>query len=396
MSVAVSGVRAVRVLEVCTILLTARVFIAPVARYLSVSGYEVAIGCSTANAPDGPRSSTVTELEGVSVYHVDIPRTIRPFKDLRACWTLYRLIKQFQPTIVHTQTSKAGMIGRLAAYLAGTPIIIHTAHAFPFHVNLHPVMRWVYVLLERWAGRVSDLIMVDTASVRDEGVRARVMRDAARLAVVPMGIDLNKFSPTGREPATLRRTLGLEPHDLVVGTVARLVPDKGLECFLQMAALIHAARPNTRFLIVGDGPLRDDLERQAIALNVRSTIVFTGHRADIPDLMAVLDVFVLPTLREGFGVVFAEAMAMEKPTVGSRIGPVSEVVEEGVTGYLATPGNPQEFAQFVLQLLGDQSKRRRFGEAGRRRVEQLFSQSRMCELIEGHYRRLLAQRGFVL
>ncbi len=395
MSVAASGVKAVRVLEVCTILLTARVFIAPVARYLSVRGYEVAIGCSTANASDGPRSPTMTELKGFSVHHIDIPRTIRPFKDLCACWALYRLIKQFRPTIVHTQTSKAGMIGRFAAYLAGTPIIIHTAHAFPFHVNLHPVMRWVYVLLERWAGRVSDLIMVDTVSVKNEGGRAGVMRDPSHLAVVPMGIDLNKFSPTGREPATLRRTFAWEPQDLVVGTVARLVPDKGLECFLQMAALVHAARPSTRFLIVGDGPLRADLERQAIALNVHSRVLFAGHRADIPDLMAVLDVFVLPTLREGFGVVFAEAMAMEKPTVGSRIGPVSEVIEEGVTGHLATPGRPQEFAQYVLQLLEDQSKRRRFGEAGRRRVEQLFSQSRMCELIEGHYRRLLAQKGFV-
>ncbi len=125
-------------------------------------------------------------------------------------------------------------------------------------------------------------------------------------------------------------------------------------------------------------------------------MVFAGHRTDIPELMQAMDLFVLPTRREGFGVVFAEAMAMGKATVGSDIGPIAEVVEDGVTGYLAPADNPEAFAARALALLSDDAKRRVFGEAGRRRVEQRFSQSRMCELIEGHYRHLLVQKGFVL
>jgi glycosyltransferase involved in cell wall biosynthesis len=285
------------------------------------------------------------------------------------------------------------MIGRIAAYCAGTPIVIHTAHAFPFHASLHPLVRRLYVVLERWAARFADLIMVDTESVKQDGLRADVVQDHTKLVVVPMGIDLKKFSPSSHRPDTLRRTFGLSPEHLVVGTVARLVPDKGLECFLQMAALVRAARPDARFLIVGEGPLRQALEQQATALHLNEAVIFAGHRTDIPALMEVMDIFVLPTRREGFGVVFAEAMAMKKATVGSRIGPISEVVKEGVTGYLAEPDRPEEFARHVVELLGDASKRYAFGMAGRRRVEECFSESLMCERVETHYRRLLAHKG---
>jgi glycosyltransferase involved in cell wall biosynthesis len=211
-----------------------------------------------------------------------------------------------------------------------------------------------------------------------------------------MGVDLKKFSPSPQGPDNLRKTLGFQSSDLVVGTVARLVPDKGIECFLRMAASIRAARSDVRFLIVGDGPLRGDLERMADALGIRLSVVFTGLRTDVPDLMDAMDLFVLPTLREGFGVVFAEAMAMGRAVVGSRIGPVAEVVEDGVTGYLVLPDAPEEFAVRALELLSDEAKRRAFGEAGRRRVEKLFTEERMCETIERHYRRLLDSKGLIL
>jgi glycosyltransferase involved in cell wall biosynthesis len=383
----------IRVLEVCTILLTARVFVAPVAKYLSRRGYEVAVVCSTGNATDGPLIHGHTVLEEFPVYHVDIPRAICPFKDVLATWSLYRLFRMQKPTIVHTQTSKAGIVGRLAARLAGVPVIVHTAHAFPFHAYLSAPVRKAYIMIERIAARWADCVFVDTESVRQDGLRAGVVEDPSKLVVVPMGINLEQFSPASSRPADLREALCLPSDSLVVGTVARLVPDKGLECFLRMAALIIASLHDTRFLIVGDGPLREELARQARELRIDAHVVFAGHRTDIPDLMALMDVFVLPTRREGFGVVFAEAMAMERPTVGSRIGPVAEVVEEGVTGYLAPPDMPEEFAARVLELLADPAKRRMFGQAGRRRVERLFSEEVMCRTIEGHYRRLLATKG---
>lgn len=385
----------IRVLEVCTILLTARVFVAPVAKYLSRRGFEVAVVCSTGNVVDGPLIHGHAAVEGFPVHHVDIPRTIRPIRDLLATWSLFRLFRMQKPAIVHTQTSKAGFVGRLAARLAGIPVIVHTAHAFPFHAYLSPPVRKAYVMIERMAARWADCVFVDTESVRQDGLRAGVAEDPSKLVVVPMGINLEQFSPASARPADLRESLRFPSDSLVVGTVARLVPDKGLECFLQMAAVIIAARPDTYFLIVGDGPLREELARQARELGIDAHVVFVGHRTDIPDLMAAMDVFVLPTRREGFGVVFAEAMAMERPTVGSRIGPVAEVVEEGVTGYLVPPDMPEEFAVRVLELLADRAKRRMFGQAGRCRVERLFSEEAMCRTIEGHYRRLLTAKGLM-
>lgn len=383
-----SGPPPVRVLHVCTIYLTARVFVAPVARFLSARGYDVAIACSMADAPDGPRQAGNEALAGIPVHHIPISRTIQPWKDLAAVWKLYRLIKQLRPTIVHTQTSKAGVVGRLAARLAGTPLVIHTAHAFPFHQYLPVVVRWFYVAIERCAARLADLVIVDTESIRADGLRYRVVSDSEKLAVVPMGLDLNKFTPASGS-SSYRQQRGIDPGMLVVGTVARLVPDKGIECFLRMAAEIRKVRTDVRFLIAGDGPLRKDLEKLADELGLKAVVVFAGHQEQIPVVIGSMDLFVLPTRREGFGVVFAEAMAMGVPVIGSRIGPVAEVVEDGVTGYLSSPERPEEFAAHALELLGDESKRQAFGRAGRRRVEQYFDEVRMCESIEHLYRRLL-------
>ena len=383
----------VRVLHVCTIALTAHAFIAPLAKYLHHRGYEVAVACSTGAQPDAPDDLRCRDVSGARMYHVPIARTVRPLQDVVAILKLWGLIRRLRPHIVHTQTSKAGVVGRLAARLAGTPIVIHTAHAFPFHPHQPPAVRRCYVVIERWMARLTDLIIVDTESVRSDGLREHVVNAPEKIVTVSMGLDLQKFSPSKSGPGNLRTALGVRPQSLVVGTVARLVPDKGMDCFLEMAAQILAVRKDVQFFIVGDGPIRGTLQQRASELGITPHVLFLGHRDDIRDLMEAMDVFVLPTKREGFGVVFAEAMAMGKATVGSRIGPVAEVVEDGVTGYLVPPDDAQGFAVRVLGLLADEKKRLDFGTAGRRRVEQYFNETRMCDSIEGHYRHLLETRN---
>ena len=168
--------RLIRVLHICTILLTARVFIAPLLRHLAGRGYDVAVACSGAEAADGPGLSADRKVAGCPLYPVAISRTIRPLADLRAIWQLYWLVRRLRPDIVHTQTSKAGAVGRLAARLAGAPIVIHTAHAFPFHPYLSAPVRWAYTLIERLAAGWADLVMVDTESVRADGLRYRIVQ----------------------------------------------------------------------------------------------------------------------------------------------------------------------------------------------------------------------------
>ena len=169
----------IKVLHVCTTFLTAQAFIAPLAQYLSRYSYDVAVACSGEAPLETPGVSVDREIRGCPVYTIALPRRIQPLEDLRALWQLWGLIRRFEPHIVHTHMAKAGVLGRLAAWLAGTPVVIHTAHAFPFHPYLPDFIRRFYVLIERWAAKLSDLIIAPSESVRTEGLRYRIVDDPA-------------------------------------------------------------------------------------------------------------------------------------------------------------------------------------------------------------------------
>lgn len=381
-----------KVLHVCTIPLTARTFVASLASYLETRGYEVTIACS--EDPDQESGTTMEEMRaaGFRMKAIPIPRHIQPIGDLRATLELYRFIREERFAIVHTQTTKAGFVGRLAAYLARAPVVIHTAHAFPFHPYLPAMRRKLYAWMERVAAKWADLVMVDTDAVRLDGLYHRVA-PPEKILTVPMGINLQRFSRQRTNPAAVREEWGIPFDAPVVGSVARLVPDKGLECFLDAAARVAALNERVRFLIVGGGPLRPALEQQAQRLGIAERVIFAGVRSDIPAQMAAMDLFVLPTLREGFGVVLAESMAMEVPVVASDIPAVLEVVADGETGILLPPGDPERFAVAILDLLGDETRRRAMGAAGRRRVELLFDERQIFARIEATYTRLLRLKG---
>ncbi len=383
----------IKVLHVCTISLTARTFIASLARYLDSRAFDVTIACSDDRKAESGSAMEEMRQAGFRMKDIPIARTIRPFADAWLTLKLYRFMRDEGFAIVHTQTSKAGFVGRCAAWLARVPVVIHTAHAFPFHPYLPPWVLRFYVTLERWAAGWGDMIMVDTEVVRTEGLRYRIA-PTDKIVTVHMGIDLNRFSPERVNGATTRCQWGISPDEPVVGTVARLVPGKGLEVFLDAVARVAERHPRTRFLIVGGGPLQAALEQKAHDLGIANRVVFTGVRSDIPEHLAAMDLFVLPTLREGFGVVFAEAMAMGKVVVGSDIAPVREVVADGETGLLFPPDDTDGFAEAIVSLLADEPRRRAMGAAGRHRVEQCFDERKMFERIETEYRRLLNKKGW--
>jgi len=172
-----------------------------------------------------------------------------------------------------------------------------------------------------------------------------------------------------------------------------LVPDKGLECLLEAAAEVAKSRADAKFLIAGDGPLRGELVRMSATFGIEDRVIFAGFRDDIPSLLAAADIFALPTLREGFGVAFAEAMAMGVPVVGSKIGPITEVVKDGETGILVPPNQARSLAQAILLLLEDEAKRKEMGKAGRVGAETLFDERSNFHKIESLYQQLLRQKG---
>ncbi len=385
----------IKVLHVCTIPLTARTFISSLARYLDSRAFEVTIACSDDRKAESGSAMKEMRQAGFRMKPMPIPRTSRPFADAWATLKLYQFMRAERFAIVHTQTSKAGFIGRCAARLARVPVVIHTAQPFSFHPYLSPWVLHLYVTLERWAAGWTDLIMVPTEAVRTEGLRYRIA-PTNKFVTISNGIDLNRFSSERVNGATTRSQWGIHPDEPVVGTVTRLVPDKGLECFLAAAARVVERHPRTRFLIVGGGPLQPALEQRAGDLGIANQVIFTGVRSDVPEHLAAMDLFVLPTLREGFGVVFAEAMAMGKVVVGSNIGAVSEVVADGESGLLLPPDDVDGFAKATVSLLDDEPRRRAMGVAGRRRVEQYFDERKKFQRTETEYRRLLNEKGWDL
>jgi phosphatidylinositol alpha-1,6-mannosyltransferase len=253
--------------------------------------------------------------------------------------------------------------------------------------------------VERLASKCADMHLFVSDAELSKALRHRIAPES-KLRLVGQGVDFGEYSPTAVSKAQreeLLRTFGLDPRRPIVGTVARLVPHKGVDTFLRAAQAILKIEPNAQFLVVGGGGLSADLESLSRALGIRQSVTFTGFLTDqecMPAVFSIIDVFCLPTRKEGFGVVFAEAMAMAKPTVASDIAPVNAIVERDVTGFLAPPEEPKVFAESVLRLLGDPELRARFGIAGRERAHRLFSEGSMLDRVSAVFQELeLAKFG---
>jgi len=358
----------------------------PVAKLLKAEGYGVTMVCSVEAFPDAPSYVRTIVAEGWQIETLPMCRTLAPLRDIKALCALFVLIWKYRVTIVYTQNSKAGVLGRFAAWIARVPIVLHTVHDFAFHSDSRNPRDLLYVLIERIAAKCADMHLFVSEEERNRALRHNIV-PASKLRLVGQGVDLIEYSPNAVSDIRRRELLehyGLDPHRPIIGTVARLVPHKGLDCFLQAAGAVLAIEPNVQFVIVGGGKLRDELERLAKELHVYENVTFTGFLTDqscMPTVFSMMDVFCLPTRKEGFGVVFAEAMAMAKPTVGSDIAPVNTIIERDITGFLVPRDRPKQFAEVLLQLLRDSELRARMGDAGRKRVERLFSETSMLDRV---------------
>jgi glycosyltransferase involved in cell wall biosynthesis len=223
--------------------------------------------------------------------------------------------------------------------------------------------------------------------VREDGLRCR-LKAADSLIYVGHGIDVGRFKKFRTDKSAVRAHYNIDKGDLLIGNVGRLVYNKGIDTFIRAAALVSRKYPNTQFIIGGDGPLRSKLELLATTSGIGPRTKFVGHLTETEDvmkLMSSLDIFVLPTRREGLGVVYLEAMALQCPVVGSRISPVTEVVKDGKTGVLATVDDPEAFAEAILLLIEKSDLRKRMGTEGVIHVEREFDQEKVFQRIENVY-----------
>lgn len=322
---------------------------------------------------------------GVRLFEVpELEREVRPLTDARATLALWRLLRHERPDIVHTHTSKAGAIGRIAAWLAGTPVVVHTPHGHIFYGYYGPVMSWLIRLIERALARITDRIVTLTDRGREEHIRLGIA-GADKFVTIPSGITLAAFRSGGADPSMKRKELGLPAGGPVAGTVGRLVPIKGHAWLIRAVPHVVAEFPEACFVFVGDGPLRGELAQLGNALGVASHLKFLGMRQDIPDCLAALDLFVFPSLNEGMGRALIEAMAAGLPVVATRVGGIPDVVVEGTNGLLVPPQDERALAAAVLTLLRDRRRMAAYGKAGKMLVGARFDAGSMVQAIERLY-----------
>jgi glycosyltransferase involved in cell wall biosynthesis len=294
-------------------------------------------------------------------------------------------------TIIHTHSSKAGILGRWAARLAGIPIIVHTVHGWGHHDRQHPLMRNTYILLERLTQRFTDRLTVDSPRNAERGLTDGIAT-SEKYITIRCGIELERFWEPIRPREVMRAELSIPSGAPVVGTVTRLSPQKAPLDFVEAAAQVAAARPDVHFVAVGGGPLRARVEARIAALSLADRFHLTGLRRDVSDLMHSFDIFALSSLWEGLPRVLPQAMAAGLAIVATAVDGNAEAVEDGVNGLLTPPGDPQAMADALLRLLDDPALVRRMGAAGRARVEE-FGARKMVEDIAALYETLLTERN---
>lgn len=314
-----------------------------------------------------------------------LQRAVAPGADLAAFAALFRKIRQSRCQIVHTHISKAGVLGRLAARLAGAPAVVHTFHGLVEEVGGHSIRSRLFLAGERLAARASDRLIAVSQDTADR-LQAMGIGVPSQYAVIRNGIDLERF-----DPAAVRERAPVAGSPLI-GTIASLTPEKGVDLLLEAVPGLAARYPGLRLCLVGDGPLRPALQEQAQRLGVADRVEFAGNVAEVRPYLAAFDLFVLSSRREGMGRVLLEAMAMSCPVVATRAGGIPELVRHGQNGYLVPPEDPAALKAAICELLQDPPQREALGQAGREAVRD-FGLEGMIDRVEELYLELLARKG---
>lgn len=329
----------------------------------------------------------------VTVFEVpDLLRAISPWHDARAYVQLRRLIGQFRPDIVHTHSSKAGVLGRAAAWAEKVPVIVHHVHGWSFQEQMPAPKRGLYVCLERaMARRCHSLLMVAHSDV--EVARRWKIGRPEQWRIVRSGIDLGEFRPcNGQERLRARQDLGLPADAAVIGTVAQMRPQKAPADFIEVARRVAQKRDDAWFVWIGDGPLRADVEARIAAAGLQERFVLTGSREDVRELCAAFDVFLLTSLWEGLPRTVIEASLTGVPVVATAVSGTAEAIRHGETGLLAAPGDVAGLTECVLTMLAD-PRLRETVRANAARLGEEFSVDKAVSDLEQIYRDLLARRS---
>jgi glycosyltransferase involved in cell wall biosynthesis len=331
----------------------------------------------------------------------DLQRSVQPQADKRALDQITALLREQQYHIVHTHSAKAGTIGRIAARRAGVPLTIHTFHSFgwqvartahtrPWQLYTSSLKKWFYILIERYAASLSDALITVSELNKEEAININ-LASPKKFTTIYSGIDLDRFQ-VNVERAEKLLSLGLSPDRPVIGSIGRLSIQKAPLDFVAAAKMVLQQKPNLQFIMIGDGPLATEVCQ---AIGDEQRIKVFGYRDDIPEILSILDMFVLSSLWEGLGRALTEAMIMGVPVTATAVDGVPELVTHRQTGLLSPPGEPARLAENIAWLLDHPEEAQKMRQRARSRVVPAFSAERMVERIEALYERLLVENGAI-
>ncbi|MGD9644095.1 MAG: glycosyltransferase family 4 protein [Pirellulales bacterium] len=345
--------------------------------------------------PLGPEGSLLERAAARQVPTEIIPelrRAIHPLRDATAYRHLKKALDKFRPQVVHTHSAKGGILGRAAARALGVPAIVHTVHGAPWHAYQGAASRRFYQACERWAAGRTDAFISVADAMTDLMVAADVApRD--RFTTIYSGMEIEPFLAADDHRAAMRARLGYAPEHVVVGKIARLFHLKGHEYLIAAAEQVVARDPRVRFLLVGDGILRDQLTAEIARRGLADKFCFAGlvPPTEIPAYLGAMDLLVHTSLREGLARTLPQALLAGKPVVSYDIDGAREVVLPGETGYLLPPQSVEPLAGAIVDLAADPALRERLGSAGRERCRQRFDHLHMTREIRRVYERVLGQ-----
>lgn len=340
----------------------------------------------------GPEGSLVARAAGGEYTFEEVRPLIRqvsPWRDAQALRQLTRRFEQLKPDVVHTHSSKAGVLGRIAADLVGVPIIVHTIHGMSFNRTQGGVIRAAYALAERFCATKCHAIVSVADAMTLQALAAGIGRPG-QYETIRSGMVVSDFDPARQDPSATRAAWGVRPHEILIGTIARLFVNKGYEQLIEVMTLAVRAEPRLRFVWVGDGAHRTHYEAELSRRGLRDRVTITGllPPSEMPRVLAAIDILAHSSQWEGLPRAVVQAMLMRKPAVSFDIDGAPEVVIPGQTGELIALGDLQAFADDLVDLSREPDRREAYGITGRERCLHEFDHNVMVDRLDTLYRRL--------
>jgi glycosyltransferase involved in cell wall biosynthesis len=365
--------------------------------------YETLLVAGMKDDSEASSEFIINQLGLEPIYIPSMYRSLHPVRDTQTFRELRKIIKDFKPDIVHTHAAKAGAVGRMAAYVAKVPVIIHTFHGHVFHSYFHPVKARVFLEIERYLARQSTRIIAISNIQKQELCEQFKIAEAEKFEVIPLGFDLSRFQDnTDSKRREFRQKYEVGDHQVAIGIIGRLVPIKNHRFFLEsIRKLTRDTEHPIRVFIIGDGEERDNLEQIARDLGLRYStehdshhqklLTFTSWIREVDIAMAGLDIIALTSLNEGTPVSLIEASASGKPIVTTNVGGIQDVVKSDVNAYILEKTDVDGFAHKMKILVEHAELRAQMGREGIDQAFTNFSYARLVENMTTLYDKLLSE-----